>query len=152
VSDGFDGRQTGPVEERAGRSGKPPVPRRLPADPPPAPEGAGRHRTEQVPSPLPDPGSADGRHRTEQVPRRLPAEPLPDPGSADGRHRTEAVPFPLPPLPSPNAPASLAGPETGPLYLVGYPPRVPGAGRTSPAAPEGLGAQAPDEQDADDDR
>jgi hypothetical protein len=98
MSEGADGPQTGPAGERAGRTGKPAVPRPVPSEPPAA---------------------------------------------RDGQQRTERVPFPLPPLPPqggserPAGSEPAAGPETGRLYLGGYPPRVPGTG--SPrreAAPE----------------
>jgi hypothetical protein len=89
VSDRSDGPDTGPVEERAGRPDRPPVSRSLPAD---------------------------------------------DPGVLDGRHRTEQVPFPLPPLPPQDVPRPA--PETGRLYLGGYPPRVPGPVRRPDTAPQ----------------
>jgi hypothetical protein len=84
VNDGSDGPQTGPVGERAGRSGKPPVPRPV------------------------------------------------SPDLSDGQHRTEQVPFPLPPLPPQGVPDPA--PETGRLFLGGYPPRVPGAAGRRPGA------------------
>ncbi|HEV7870936.1 MAG TPA: hypothetical protein VGO95_06735 [Modestobacter sp.] len=114
MSDRSDGPDTGPVEERAGRTGRPPVPGSLPSDQPAAP-GSGW----------------DGG------------------GPEDGRHRTEQVPFPLPPLPPPDVPQPA--PETGRLYLGGYPPRVPGPARRpgiesrDPApADEPTGCQDPD--------
>ncbi|MCW2508015.1 MAG: hypothetical protein JWP68_1163 [Modestobacter sp.] len=102
MSDRSDGPDTGPVEERAGRPDRPPVPRSLPAD---------------------------------------------DPGVLDGRHRTEQVPFPLPPLPPQDVPRPA--PETGPLDLGGYPPRVPGPVRRpdtarQDAAPEDDATARPD--------
>jgi hypothetical protein len=106
VGDGSDGPQTGPVGERAGRSGKPPVPRPVASDLPATPEG--QHRTERVPFPLPGPAGT-----------------APDDGA--GRHRTEQVPFPLPPLPPQGRPDPA--PETGRLFLGEYPPRVPGSAR-----------------------
>jgi hypothetical protein len=127
-----DGPHTGPVGERAGRAGKPPVPQPVPADPPAEPGGEdGQHRTERVPFPLPAPGGAG---------------PGPD---GDGQHRTEQVPFPLPSLRPSGTPTSAPSPETGRLYLGGYPPRVPGAARPVPADPT---AGEPDDEDAGHDR
>ena len=107
-----DGTETGPVEDRTRRSGRPPVPAPVPSEPD---AGDGRHRTERVPFPLPPlQGDRPAAPRTEQ----LPVQPARAPGS--------------PPV----------APETGQLQLGGYPPRVPGADRPRPAAPD----------EADDDR
>ncbi|QXG75869.1 hypothetical protein KUM42_19215 [Modestobacter sp. L9-4] len=111
-----DGTDTGPVEERTRRSGRPPVPAPVPSE-----QADGQHRTERVPFPLPplhgdqQPGERPAAPRTEQ----LPAQPAP---GAPGRQ-------------------PAAAPETGQLQLGGYPPRVPGASRPRPAtddpAPDG---------------
>jgi hypothetical protein len=123
VSDGTDDPATGPAGERSGRPGPPPVLR-------PGRSGAeGR------------PASRDGEQQTGVV-------PLPPPVPPDRRHRTERLRFPLPahppqPADQPAQAPQSAGserhdPETGRLYLGGYPPRVPGA-RPRPDAtpPEG---------------
>jgi hypothetical protein len=136
VIDVSDGPHTGPAGERAGPSGKPPVPGPLPADPSAVPGGEdGQHRTERVPFPLPAPGGAG---------------PGSDGGpDDDGQHRTEQVPFPLPSLRPSGTPVPAPGPETGRLYLGGYPPRVPGAARPGPADPT---ADEPDDDGAGHDR
>ena len=106
----LDGTETGPVEERTRRSGRPPVPAAVPSDQ----AGDGQHRTEQVPFPLP-PLRLEGQQR--------PGEPRP------AAPRTEQLP--VQPARNPGPPP--AAPETGQLQLGGYPPRVPGASRPRPA-------------------
>ena len=118
---GTDGTDTGPVEERTRRSGRPPVPAPVPSE-----QADGQHRTERVPFPLPP---LDGDQQTGE----RPAAP-----------RTEQ----LPAQPAPGAPGRqpAAAPETGQLQLGGYPPRVPGPGRPRP----GAAADDPAEDDGDD--
>ena len=117
-----DGTDTGPVEERTRRSGRPPVPAPVPSE---AEAGDGQHRTERVPFPLP-PMRLEGAQR--------PGEPRP------AAPRTEQLP--VQPARNPGPPP--AAPQTGQLQLGGYPPRVPGADRPRPAVP--------DEDAPDDDR
>jgi hypothetical protein len=99
-----EGPQTGPADEDVRRAGTPPVPPPVAADPFPAPTGdAGRHRTEQVPFPLPPvaapgappatPGPPTGRLQLGGYPPRVPGAGAPRPPA---RRREDAGPAQLP--------------------------------------------------------
>ena len=85
-----EGPQSAPADDDVRRAGTPPVPPPVAADPPPAPDGdAGRHRTEQVPFPLPPvaapgpppaaAGPPTGKLRLGGYPPRVPRPPAPRP-------------------------------------------------------------------------
>ena len=95
MTEASDGPQTGPVEEPVPQTRRPPVPGAVPPDEP------GRHRTEQVPFPLPPlppmpaapvpaptPGPATGQLDRGGYPPRVPGRPggtPADDGSTDDR-------------------------------------------------------------------
>jgi hypothetical protein len=110
MSEGSDGRQTGPLGEGAGRSGKPPVPRSAASDPAaPGAEPDGQHRTERVPFPLPP----------------LPPQELPGATSGPATGRLFLGGYP------PRVPG--AGPRAG----TGADAAAPGDGRDDPDAETG---------------
>ena len=119
MSDGTDDPATGSAGARSGRRGLPAVPR---SDRTEAGRPADRDDEQQtgiVPSPVPVP--PDSRHRTERLRFPLPAQP---PQPADQPSGTPQA-----------AGAERSEPETGRLYLGGYPPRVPGARPRPDATP-----------------
>jgi hypothetical protein len=98
VSDPSCGSDIGPGAQPVPQTGRPPVPRRVPSDPPPpADQPDSWHRTEQVPFPLPPlpsigaapvPGPETGQLDLGGYPPRVPAaEPGPDAGENADRRR-----------------------------------------------------------------
>jgi hypothetical protein len=105
-----DGTETGPVEERTRRSGRPPVPTAAPSE---QPAGDGRHRTERVPFPLP-PLQGEDRPRPVAPPtEQLPVQP--GPGARAGQDQPGGYPPRVPggPRPRPAAPAAEPPAEDG---------------------------------------